>query len=288
MNIIELITTNSVFLIFISGIFGLVIGSFLNVVIYRLPIILKIEYKNSYSEYFGQPTLTSTENHPFTLAIPNSHCPQCKTPISWWQNIPIISYILLQGKCNNCHSPISWRYPTVEILSCIATIVVAMHFGIGLKTLLMLIMTWSLIAAIFIDIEHRLLPDNITIPLLWIGLLANTSHIFISPKDAIIGAASGYLLLWSTNKFFKMIRKIDGMGYGDFKLFAVFGGWLGWQMLPIILLVASLAGSIVGIGLILYKKSTLTKAIPFGPYLAAAGWLAFFYGPQLVRWYLLR
>lgn len=266
-------------IIIITGILGLIIGSFLNVVIYRLPIILKNEYKKNCLEYFGNESPT------ITLSIPRSYCPQCKNMITWWQNIPVISYILLRGKCSHCQTIIPWRYPAIEILSCLTTILVTLYFGIGIKTIVILLLTWGLIAAIFIDLEHQLLPDNITLSLLWLGLLSNTANIFTTPTNSIIGAASGYLFLWSINKTFKLIRKIDGMGDGDFKLFAAFGAFLGWQMLPIILLLASLTGALTGIYLIVRKKYSLIKPIPFGPHLAIAGWLTFFLGQKILNWY---
>lgn len=274
---------NNLPLIIGAALLGLVVGSFLNVVIYRLPLILKDEHEKDCFEFF--------QNSPIVymllkLAIPRSHCPNCKNTIVWWQNIPLISYFILGGKCNSCQINIPKRYPLVEILCCLTTILVTIHFGLNYETLLVLILTWALIAAVFIDLEHQLLPDQITLPLIWLGLLANTNNIFTSPTYAIIGAASAYLFLWFIAKIFLIIRKIDGMGYGDFKLFAVFGAWLGWQLLPLIILASSLIGAAVGITLIFYKKLPLNQRLPFGPYLATAGWLAFFWGQPLLSWYM--
>jgi len=280
-NIAGMITTNPLIFIISVGIVGCIVGSFLNVVIYRLPIILKNEYKKDCFEYFHQ--MSPAESCKFNLITPHSHCPNCKTPISWWQNIPIIGYIMLGGKCAYCKTHIPWRYIVVEILSCITTVFVVVYFGAGVKTLPMLILTWTLIAAIFIDFEHQLLPDYITIPLIWVGLVTNVSYTFVSPSSAIIGAISGYLSLWIIARVFKHVRKVDGMGYGDFKLFAAFGAWLGWQMLPIIILVASLAGVIVGIILVISKKLKFSEPLSFGPYIAIAGWLACFWGPQVLN-----
>ena len=282
MNITNIITANYLIFMIGVGILGCIIGSFLNVVIYRLPIILKNESEKDCFEYFHQEP--PTKQCKFNLVIPRSHCPNCKAPISWWQNIPIISYIMLKGKCTHCKTPISWRYMAIEILSCITTILVVVYFGAGIKTLPMLVLTWTLIVAIFIDVEHQLLPDHITIPLIWFGLLTNISYIFTSPTSAIIGAISGYLSLWTITKIFKLIRKVDGMGYGDFKLFAAFGAWLGWQMLPIILLAASLAGVVVGLTLVISKKIKFSEPLSFGPYLATAGWAACFWGQQVLNW----
>ncbi|EKE01032.1 MAG: hypothetical protein ACD_21C00236G0001 [uncultured bacterium] len=266
------------------GVLGLLIGSFLNVVIYRLPIMLQREWEQDCSEYLKQSAPIKYKI--ITLITPRSHCPKCGVQISWWQNIPVVSYILLHGKCGFCQNVIHWRYPIVELISCLATLLVAISFGVSIQTIALLFLTWALIAAIFIDFDHQLLPDNITLPLIWAGLLLNTKHIFTTPQNAIIGAASGYLFLWLVAYLFKLIRKIDGMGHGDFKLLAVFGAWLGWQVLPIILFVASFIGSVVGITLILSKKGRFTKPIPFGPYLAFAGWLAFFWGQNALNWYL--
>lgn len=281
MSIINLTITNHLVVVTIVTILGLIIGSFLNVVIYRLPIMIKNEYAKSWHEYFNQP---STKYLTLNLAIPRSFCPSCKTALTWWQNIPIISYIFLHGRCGYCKSPIFWRYPIVEILSCITTILVVTCFGINITTMPLLLLTWSLIATIFIDFEQQLLPDQITLPLIWLGLIINTNHTFTSPSAAIIGASSGYLFLWSINKIFKLIRKIDGMGHGDFKLLAVFGAWLGWQALPIIILIASSMGALVGILLVTSKKHQFTQPLPFGPYLALAGWLAFFWGQPIINY----
>ncbi len=284
MNLITFFQENHYIFIATVGILGLIVGSFLNVVIYRLPLILKHEYENECLNYLGHPS--STKQHSFNLATPRSYCPKCKTQLLWWQNIPIISYALLKGKCHNCEKPISWRYPLVEALCSVVTIFVVAYYNTSIQTLPILTLSWTLIVATFIDFERQLLPDDLTLPLIWLGLLLNTAYTFTSPQSAIIGAASGYLFLWLIAKTFKLIRKIDGMGYGDFKLLAVFGAWLGWQLLPLIILVASLIGLIVAVLLIIYKKHTLDKPIPFGPYLALAGWSAFFWGQTTINYTL--
>ena len=281
---LNILQNNYLVFLITAGVLGLVIGSFLNVVIYRLPIMLKREWEKDCYAHLKQ---TAPKKYAiFNLSAPRSHCPKCAVQISWWQNIPIISYILLCGKCAHCKTTINWRYPTVELINCLATLLVVIYLGISIQTLAVLILTWMLIVAIFIDLDHQLLPDSITLPLIWLGLLLNTKCVFTTPENAIIGAASGYLILWLITYIFKLIRKIDGMGYGDFKLLAVFGAWLGWQMLPLILFAASLIGSIVGISLILSKKYRFTKPIAFGPYLAITGWLAFFWGQNVLNWYL--
>lgn len=283
---INALLNNNTLYLFIMGALGVVVGSFLNVVIYRLPVMLKREWEQDCYEHLK--LVAPTKYPTFNLSTPRSHCPICQTPIAWRHNMPLISYLWLRGKCAYCQAVISWRYPAIELLSCIMTLVVTAHFGISMQTLALLILTWSLIVTTFIDFDHQLLPDNITLPLLWLGLLLNTKYMFTTPGDAIIGAASGYSVLWLLAYGFKLIRKIDGMGHGDFKLLAVFGAWLGWQMLPIILLTASLIGSIVGISLIVSQKSyPATKPIAFGPYLAICGWLAFFWGQNVLQWIVL-
>ena len=286
MEIINIIYSKQPLLILVFGFLGLIIGSFLNVVIYRLPIMLKNDYRKSCIDYFMEEQ--REQNVDFNVASPRSHCPICKKMILWWQNIPLISFLILKGKCKHCESKIPWRYPLVEAITAAATILVALHFGAQhTKTLSVLILTWGLIAALFIDFEHQLLPDIITLPLIWLGLLVNTNYVFTSPQNAILGAITGYLFLWVVAKIFKMIRKIDGMGNGDFKLLAVFGAWLGWHMLPFIIFTASLLGTIVGFSWIISKKYILTRPLPFGPYIAFTGWLAFFWGTKILKWYLV-
>lgn len=267
MNLTDIITTNFNIFIFSAAILGLIVGSFLNVVIYRLPTIIKNE-----QEQFEHKQNT------FNLLAPRSHCPHCKNIVTWWQNIPLISYILLRGKCKNCKQPISLRYPIIELSTSIMTILPIIFFGINTQSLSLIILSWMLIPAIFIDFDEQLLPDQLTIPLIWMGLIVNTMHTFTNPTYAIIGAVSGYLFLWTVNKTFKLVRKFDGMGYGDFKLFAAFGAWLGWEMLPIIILISSLIGAVVGISLMIVKKHKLSEKLPFGPFLAITGWLTFFWG----------
>jgi leader peptidase (prepilin peptidase) / N-methyltransferase len=279
------ISPNDYFIFLVGvGVVGLMVGSFLNVVIYRLPIMLKREWEQECLEYLKQNS--SIKYKIFNLFTPRSHCPKCETPIAWWQNIPIISYIFLLGKCNYCNNVIHWRYPIIELVSCITSLTVAINFGFTAQTLALLILTWSLIVAIFIDLDHQLLPDNITLPLIWFGLLINSHETFTTAENAIIGAIAGYIFLWLIAYIFKLIRKVDGMGHGDFKLLAVFGAWLGWQLLPIILFVAALIGGIISIILVFREKGSFKKPIAFGPYLAIAGWLSFFYGQAAIDWYL--
>jgi len=219
----------------------------------------------------------------FNLLTPRSHCPQCENLIPIWCNIPVISFLIQKGKCLDCGLAISWRYPAVELLTCFASICVAHKFGFSVQTLAALVLTWSLIAATFIDFEHQLIPDSISIPLIWLGLLLNTWQLFTTPEKAIIGAILAYLTLWLVAYVYRLIRKTDGMGNGDFKLFAVFGAWFGWEYLPLILLLASVIGTLVAIVLLLKKQATLKSAIAFGPYLAIAGWVIMFWGHTILQ-----
>ena len=272
-------------LISFSAIVGLIVGSFLNVVIYRLPLMLHRDWRQECYEYLNiAPPDNATEI--FNLALPGSHCPSCKTSIKAQQNIPLISFLLMGGKCAACGSSISWRYPLVEALAGLFSALVAWRFGYSSTTLFALLFTWGLIALSFIDLEQQLLPDNLTQPLLWLGLLLSIFQVFANSQDAIIGAITGYLSLWSVYHLFRLLTGKEGMGYGDFKLLSVCGAWLGWQFLPQIILLSSVLGSVCGLLLILRKKLTVEQAMPFGPYLALAGWLALIWGDGLNNYYL--
>ena len=283
-NITNFFTVYFAWYLTLIGILGLCIGSFLNVVIYRIPLMLKQSWRSQCLEYLEMHTEPKPEI--FNLLRPRSICPHCKLPISAWQNIPLISFLILRARCANCGKRISWRYPLVEFLTAVISIVVANHFGVSVETLAGLIFTWTLIALVFIDFDHQLLPDDVTLSLLWLGLLFSLTGIFTDPQSAIIGCIAGYVSLWVIAKLFKLVRGIEGMGYGDFKLFACLGAWLGWQMLPFILLVSTLLGAAMGIYLILFKQKSRTSAIPFGPYLAIAGWIALLYGNVIIQLYL--
>ncbi|MDH3355147.1 MAG: A24 family peptidase [Chromatiales bacterium] len=263
---------------------GLLIGSFLNVVIHRLPKMMDSEWRSqchSFLEIKDPPKVTH-----YTLSQPPSHCPKCEHPISAFENIPLISFMLQQGKCRHCGEPISWRYPIIELVSALLSGVIAYHFGITLETLFALPLTWSLIALTVIDLDHQLLPDSITLPFLWLGLLISTQNLFVDMHASIIGAVIGYLSLWSIYWIFKLLTGKEGMGYGDFKLLALFGAWLGWQSLPLILILSAGVGTVVGISLILFKNHQRQQPIPFGPYLASAGWIAMIWGDQITDAYL--
>lgn len=291
--IIETLQNNQAFYISTIIILGLLVGSFLNVVIYRLPVIFKREWRKDCCQYLEEnykATIqldTSNEPaEPFNLVKPDSTCPTCGHQIRAWENIPIISYIFLKAKCSNCSSPISIRYPLIELLSAVTAALCAWHFGFSLAGASAILLTWALISLAMIDYDTQYLPDQITLPFLWLGLILNLSDTFTDIESAIIGAIAGYLVLWSVHHLFKLITKKDGMGYGDFKLLALLGAWLGWQFLPAIIIMSSLVGSIIGISLILFKKHQREIPIPFGPYLAIAGWIVLVWGNQINQSYL--
>jgi len=270
---------------------GLLIGSFLNVVIYRLPLILERQWQSQCAELgAGEPAAAA---EPFTLSTPRSHCPACKAPVTALQNVPVVSWLLLKGRCAACGTRIPARYPLVELATGLLSAAVAWHFGFGFEAVCALLLTWFLIPLTGIDVDHQLLPDALTLPLLWLGLLASLFHdpaspaaLPVSPRDAIIGAVAGYVFLWGVFHAFRLLTGKEGMGYGDFKLFAALGAWMGWQMLPLILLLSAAVGALVGIALIALRRQGRDVPIPYGPYLAGAGWIAALWGPQLVDGYL--
>lgn len=265
--------------------FSLMIGSFLNVVIHRLPIMLEREWQAEYLSYFNPETQLQQEER-YNLMVPRSACPHCGHAITAMENIPLLSWLWLKGRCRECQAPISARYPLVELLTALLSLVVAATFPPGWGLLAALLLTWVLVALTFIDLDKMLLPDQLTLPLLWGGLLFNLAGGFVPLADAVIGAMAGYLVLWSLYWVFKLLTGKEGMGYGDFKLLAALGAWLGWQALPIVLLLSSLVGAIIGISLILLRNHHQNKPIPFGPYLAIAGWIALLWGDTITRWYL--
>ncbi|EGX6955096.1 prepilin peptidase [Aeromonas hydrophila] len=265
--------------------FSLMIGSFLNVVIHRLPIMLEREWQAEYLGYFNPETQPQQEER-YNLMVPRSACPHCGHAITAMENIPLLSWLCLKGRCRECQAPISARYPLVELLTALLSLVVAATFPPGWGLLAALLLTWILVALTFIDLDKMLLPDQLTLPLLWGGLLFNLTGGFVPLADAVIGTMAGYLVLWSLYWAFKLLTGKEGMGYGDFKLLAALGAWLGWQALPIVLLLSSLVGAFIGIGLILLRNHHQNKPIPFGPYLAIAGWIALLWGDTITRWYL--
>jgi leader peptidase (prepilin peptidase)/N-methyltransferase len=279
---------------------GLIIGSFLNVVIYRLPIILEREWRSQAAEVLSTSTTTSPQHatpeialERLSLSTPRSACPKCKAPITALQNIPVVSWLVLRGRCASCNAKISSRYPLVELTTGLLSAWVAWHFGFGVSAGCALLVTWGLVALTGIDMDHQLLPDNITLPLMWAGLVAAVAigpmpgmALPVSPQDAIIGAAAGYVCLWLVFHAFKLVTGEEGMGYGDFKLFAALGAWLGWKVLPMVIVLSAATGAVLGILMIALQGRDRRAPIPFGPYLAAAGWLAMMYGDSLVNGYL--
>ncbi|MBP4039722.1 prepilin peptidase [Aeromonas sp. SrichE-2G] len=265
--------------------FSLMVGSFLNVVIHRLPIMMERDWRAEYRDYFDEDESISA-NERYNLMVPRSACPHCGHVITAIENIPLLSWLWLRGRCRECQAPISARYPLVELLTALLSVAVAATLTPGWGVLAALLLTWSLVALTFIDLDKMLLPDQITLPLLWGGLLFNLLGGFVPLVDAVIGAMAGYLVLWSLYWSFKLLTGKEGMGYGDFKLLAALGAWLGWQALPIILLLSSLVGAVIGITLIALRKHHQGNPIPFGPYLAIAGWIALLWGDKITRWYL--
>jgi len=267
--------------------FGLVVGSFLNVVILRLPQQLKAQWRNDSEVFLGIAQEDKNEVQPATntLLWPPSHCTNCGQQIKPWQNIPVISYLLLRGRCNNCSHAISLQYPFVELLTGFMLAVTIAYIGDAINAIYAIIFTLCLIALAGIDVNEKLLPDQITLPLLWIGLFANVNGTFAPLPDAVTGAIAGYLSLWSLYWMFKLVTGKEGMGYGDFKLLAALGAWLGWQMLPLVILISSTFGAVFGLAAILLGGQGRNLQIPFGPFLAGAGWIALLWGDTIVTWY---
>jgi leader peptidase (prepilin peptidase)/N-methyltransferase len=263
-----------------AGLLGLLIGSFLNVVIYRIPKMMQRESDNYVAQESGKE-LPHTDR--FNLMVPRSRCPHCGHQITALENIPVISWLVLRGKCSACKAPIPARYPAVELVTGLLSAALVWHFGTGWMGLATLVFGWFLISMTMIDYDTQLLPDDLTYPLLWLGLLVNVNGMFVPLRDAVIGAAAGYLALWSVYWLFKLATGKEGMGYGDFKLLAALGAWLGWTMLPTIILLSAVVGALVGISLIVFAKRGRDKPIPFGPYLAAAGLVALLYGTPISR-----
>jgi leader peptidase (prepilin peptidase) / N-methyltransferase len=285
MTLLTIIQTSPLVFSLLAAALGLIIGSFLNVVIHRLPIVLMRRWQQDCQDLTGQAA-GSVTHEKFNLVTPRSRCPHCGHAITALENIPVVSYLWLRGRCSACRKPISLRYPFVELFSATLAAATAWHFGFNAAGIAAIALTWLLIALAFIDIDHQLLPDVMVLPFLWVGLLLNLFNVFTPLPQAVIGAAAGYLSLWLVFHLFKLITGKEGMGYGDFKLFALFGAWLGWQSLPLIILLSSLIGALIGIGLIVLQGRDRAKPLPFGPYLAAAGWVAMLWGDEITRQYL--
>jgi leader peptidase (prepilin peptidase)/N-methyltransferase len=306
MTLVQLLESSAGLFATLTFLVGLLVGSFLNVVIHRLPVMMERDWRRQCAELAAEDAKPAGRNaggagsaapaapaERYNLVVPRSACPSCGTQIRAVHNIPVVSWLMLRGRCASCSAPISIRYPIVELLTGVLSAAVAWHFGFGWEALGALILTWSLIALAGIDIDTQLLPDSITLPLMWLGLLASLTwsvdsvhSIPADPRSSLIGAAAGYLSLWSVYHTFRLLTGKEGMGYGDFKLFAAFGAWFGWQMLPLIILLSAFTGAAVGIALIALRRHGRDVPIPFGPYLAAAGWIALLWGPDLVERYL--
>jgi len=270
--------------VLIAALLGLLIGSFLNVVIYRLPVMMQRDWRQQAREILELPEEPKQDT--FNLLLPNSCCPNCGHQIRPWENIPVVSYLFLRGKCSGCKAPISKRYPLIELACGLLSGYVAFHFGFGWQAAGVLVLTWGLLAMSMIDCDHQLLPDALVLPLLWLGLIANLFGVFTSLEDALWGAIAGYLSLWSVYWLFKLLTGKEGMGYGDFKLLAMLGAWGGWQILPLTILLSSLVGAVLGVIMLRLRNQETSTPIPFGPYLAIAGWIALLWGDQITGTYL--
>lgn len=286
-NLIELFQQNPSFFLGTVFTLGLLVGSFLNVVVYRLPLMMEHDWKEQCCELLElDSTNNESDNQKFNLVTPRSRCPSCEHQIKAIENIPVLSYLFLKGKCRQCKKNISIRYPIIELISAITASVVAFYFGVTLQTLFAVLLTWALIALTMIDFDHQLLPDDITLPFLWLGIGINLFNVFTDINSSVLGAIFGYGILWFVYITFKIVTGKEGMGHGDFKLLATLGAWFGWQSLPIIIILSSVVGALVGISLILFKSHGRNTQIPFGPYLAVAGLVYMLWGPYLMSVYL--
>jgi len=295
--VIEHFHTSTTFFYSIVVVFSLLIGSFLNVVIYRLPKMMEQGWRRDCREFLADELKNENKNknatpednlneEVLTLSKPDSTCPHCGHKIRFYENIPVISWLFLRAKCSQCKKPISIRYPLVEAFTAFVGFLVAQHFGVTSTTFWVLLLSYALICLTLIDYDHMLLPDQITLPFLWLGLLVNVNGLIVPLNEAVIGAVVGYLSLYSVFWLFKLLTGKEGMGFGDFKLLALFGAWTGWKLLAILILMASVVGAVVGISLMLFKNHQREQAIPFGPYLAVAGWLTLMWGDSIWAWYL--
>ncbi len=283
MQFLDLLQHSPLAFVTLSSVLGLIVGSFLNVVIHRMPKMMEREWAQQCASLHGEELPPAP---PYNLVIPRSACPSCGHRISAWENIPVISWLVLRGRCASCAAPISARYPLVEAVTGMLSGFAAWHFGFGLAGAAALLLVWALVALTFIDFDTQLLPDDITLPLLWLGLLFNSADAFTDLNSAVIGAVAGYLTLWSVYWLFKLVMKKEGMGYGDFKLLAAIGAWFGWIMLPLVILLSSLVGAIVGVILMVAAKRGRNVPMPFGPYLAGGALVALFWGEAIMRAYL--
>jgi leader peptidase (prepilin peptidase)/N-methyltransferase len=284
MSLLDLLASSPLAFILCTLVLGLLVGSFLNVVVYRLPKMMLRDWKAQAREVLELPAEPQTET--FNLILPHSRCPHCSHKIRAWENLPVVSYLFLGGKCSRCKAPISKRYPLVEVACGLVSAFVAWHFGFGWPAGAVLVLSWGLLSMSLIDADHQLLPDAIVLPLLWLGLIVNAFGLFTSLTDALWGAVFGYLVLWCVFWLFKLITGKEGMGYGDFKLLAMLGAGGGWQILPLTILLSSIVGAVLGLILLRLRNVETSTPIPFGPYLAIAGWIALLWGDQITASYL--
>jgi leader peptidase (prepilin peptidase)/N-methyltransferase len=285
-EVLDTLLDNTALFVAATALLGLVVGSFLNVVIYRLPVMMEKTWRSECEAFLGLKQTGAESGAAFNLVFPRSRCPHCQHPISARENIPLLSYMLLAGRCSQCRSPISLRYPLVELGTALVSALVAWKLGPSWQTAWALPLSWSLMCLSAIDIDQHLLPDSITLPLLWLGLFLSLFGVFTDSHSSIVGAIAGYLCFWLVFHAFKLLTGKEGMGYGDFKLLAAIGGWLGWKMLPVVIMLSSLVGAIVGISLIVFARHERSKPIPFGPYLVLGGLIALFWGEPLTKYYL--
>ena len=285
MNLIEYMASHVLAFVLVAALLGLIVGSFLNVVIHRLPRMMEQDWKRQAEEIL-HPDAVQPDRPTYNLILPHSHCPNCDAEIKPWQNLPLISYALLRGRCGNCRERISVRYPLVELLTAALSGVVAWQFGFGWEAGAMLLLTWSLISLSLIDADTQLLPDSIVLPMVWLGLIINSTGLFTDIHSALWGAVFGYLSLWTVYWVFKLVTGKEGMGYGDFKLLAMLGAWGGWQVLPLTILLSSLVGAVLGIIILKSRGDSNATPLPFGPYLAIAGWIAIIWGDWITGTYL--
>jgi leader peptidase (prepilin peptidase)/N-methyltransferase len=282
--LIELLQTSPGLLAACCGFLGLCVGSFLNVLAHRLPLMIEQDFRDACREQFGVPA--PDEKPRVSLVKPASSCPHCGAPIRPWHNLPVLGWLILRGRCADCAKPISVQYPLVEAFTGLLSVVCVWRFGFSPQLAAALVLSWALIALTVTDLRTMYLPDNLTLPLLWLGLLLSLPGVYTDPKSAILGAAAGYLSLWSVYWGFKLLTGKEGMGYGDFKLLAALGAWLGWGALPQIILLSAVVGAAVGIGLMLARKAEWSTRIPYGPYIAGAGWIALIWGEAINRAWL--
>ena len=285
MQLVEYLAANPPVVLIFAGLLGLLIGSFLNVVIHRVPVMMEREWRSQCAEMLD-PEAKPEQQQAYNLVVPRSRCPNCDHQITALENVPVLSYLALKGRCSECGWRIPLRYPIIELLTGLLSVLVVWRFGISAAAAGALLLTWALIALSAIDFDTQYLPDSITLPFLWLGLAFNVAGIYTTTQASVLGAIVGYLALWSVYHLFRLVTGKEGMGYGDFKLLALFGAWLGWSAVPLIVFLSAFVGAIVGIGLITLRGHDRNIPIPFGPYLAVAGWIALMWGEQLLDAYI--